>query len=106
MQQAVDDVAKYWDYINQNFLVETTASIGHLREFIQAEVGSQLQANELMAANGMKPAKVVIQSTKLKNHLSTLQNDGKLDITPRTKDVNHLMWVLGWKHTVRGWEER
>lgn len=106
LQSAIDDVGMYWDYINNNYLIESTATVGHLRDFIQSEVGVQLEGNKLLIDSGLKPTKVIIQSVKLKNHLIGLQNEGKLDITPKSKDINQIMWTLGWKHTTKGWEER
>jgi hypothetical protein len=106
IQEAVDAVGNYWDYINVNFLMESTASMGHLKEFIGSEAGYQLNANSLLVNHGLAPTKIIISSTKLKNFMVGLQNEGKLDVTPRTKDTNHMMWILGWKHTVKGWEER
>lgn len=106
IQEAIDHLGEYWDYVNTNYLAEGTATIGHLHNLIEQEAGTQLKANELLVANGMDGQNILISPQKLKDYLNTLQNEGKLDITPRTKDINKLMNTLGWKLTTRGWEQK
>lgn len=106
IQDAVDHLGEYWSYINANYLAEGTATIGHLHKLIEQEAGTQLKANELLVSNGMQTQKIIIGAQKVKDYLCTLQNEGKLDITPRTKDITRLMNTLGWKLTTKGWEQR
>ncbi len=106
IQTAIDFVGEYWKYINENYFNDFTATLAHLRDFIMREAGVQLEINEKRLEMGEKPVMVIVCPKRLKAHLQLLQNEGKLDITPKNKDVNELMWKLGWKLTTLGWVQR
>ncbi|NJN13115.1 MAG: hypothetical protein HC815_36420 [Richelia sp. RM1_1_1] len=104
-QDAVNFIAEYWNYMD-GYLETGSATQGHLQDFIQDEVGFQLKQNEILENKGLEPIEIIVQASKLKERLIFLQQTGSLEITPRTKDINNLMWELGWKLTTKGWMQR
>lgn len=105
-QNAIDYLGDYWEYINLKIFSESSATLGHLRNFINEEVGLMLSLNTKIIESGGVPHEILINPQKLKDRLVWLQNTGQLDITPRQKDINFLMWELGWKLSVKGWVQR
>jgi hypothetical protein len=106
INDAISCIGEYWKLINDNYLNDFSATMSHLRDFIYQEAGTQLEINEKRINLGEKSINIVIDATRLKNHLSVLQNEGKLDISPRNKDINDIMWRLGWKLGTIGWIQR
>jgi hypothetical protein len=105
-QEAIDFIAEYWQYMDEKYLKISSATLGYLSEFIQDEVGFKVEQNAILEKGGLETIPIVIPPSKLKERLNYLQSTGALDITPRTKDINNLMWELGWKLTTKGWVER
>ena len=106
IQFAVDYFEKYWKYSDLYIYGEFSATLEHLRIFIQEEVGILRELNDQLAKNGVKTQPVVISAKKLKDKIAALQSQGCLDITPGTKEIQTLMWELGFKLTTKGWIEK
>ncbi|MEO0970314.1 MAG: hypothetical protein AAFX80_18800, partial [Cyanobacteria bacterium J06639_18] len=106
VQEAIDFFGRYWEYIDKHFLSESSATLGHLKLFIEEEAGIILKANKTAIKEGIPTIRAIIQPQKLRERLNFLQQTGQLDISPKTKDINSLMWELGWKLTTEGWVER
>lgn len=105
-QEAINFFEDYWQHMDNKYFDTGSATLGHLAEFIQEEVGIKLQQNELLESKELQPIEIIIPPNTLKERLNYLQSTGALDITPKTRDINKLMWDLGWKLTTRGWLQR
>jgi hypothetical protein len=106
VQSAIDYLGDYWEFVKLKIFNESSATLAHLENFINEEVGIMLVLNERIIDSGGAPHHIFISPQKLKDRLTWLQNTGQLDITPRQKDINFLMWQLGWKLSTKGWMQR
>jgi hypothetical protein len=106
INQAITCLGEYWSYIDAKILNQVSATLEHLKEFIEEEVGMLLALNEKLKQNRQQPQEIILNATKLKSKLSQLQNEGKLDITPKQRDVNMLMDLLGWTLKKKGWIQK
>lgn len=105
-QEAIDFLFEYWKYMDDKFLDTLSATLGHLKEFVEDEVGVKLKQNELLEEKGLETIEVIISPSSLKERLNYLQATGSLDISPKTKDINSLMWEVGWRLTTKGWVQK
>ena len=106
IQEAVDFFGKYWEYCKAEVYSEFSATLEHLREFIHEETKSSREANQIIIQQGGKPKRIWIKAKRLKNKLDSLQAEGALDTTLRTKEIGQIMNQLGWKLTTQGWTEK
>ncbi|NEO74671.1 hypothetical protein, partial [Moorena sp. SIO3H5] len=106
IQEAVDFFGKYWEYARYEVYSEFSATLEHVRDFIEDETLSFRTVNQALVDKGLKPKPVYVIPKRLKQRLDELQNQGALDISPRPKDISQIMNQLGWKLTTKGWTEK
>ncbi len=99
-------MAEYWMYSDSRIYGEFNATMEHLRAFIESETSTIRELNNKLAQAKQKTHPIIVSARKVKDRLSFLQSEGSLDITPTTKDITNLMWLLGYKLTTKGWAER
>jgi hypothetical protein len=103
---AISYFENYWNYCDTVIFNEYSATLEHLKKFIEEETETLTYLNQQLIANGIKIQSVIIPAKKLKDRMSALQAEGSLDITPNNKDIQSLMWQLGFKLSTKGWVEK
>ncbi|GAA6621575.1 hypothetical protein [Scytonema sp. NUACC26] len=106
MQDAIDFFGNYWRYSDDCVYGQFSATLEHLRQFVDEETEQAKKVNEAIVEAGGRAVPIIINPKKLKDRLAFLQAEGSLDITPKTADITSLMWQMGYKLTTKGWLER
>lgn len=106
LQDGVDFFTQYWQYSDTQIYGEFSATLEHLRLFIEEEIGTLRDINEKFVLDGKPVTPLIISPARLKSKITELQSRGELDITPKTHVINDLMYQLGWKLSTKGWVER
>lgn len=102
--EATEYFAIYWEYID-NELVESSATVGFLKAFIDEQVGSQIALNQKMIAGGFAPNEIYLAPNKVKEKMLYHATRGELDINASNKEIAAIMQQLGWKLTTKGWKQ-
>lgn len=102
VQDAVDAIAKYWTWHQQNVEDSQFNTMRLLKEFIEEETAHQRKQNQVLGEDA-EPLR--ISAEKLKKRLDFLNAEGALDVTAKVTVVSGLMAQLGWKLNGRDWKE-
>lgn len=104
-QQAIDHLAKYYQWQHQHRANQYGATIQHLKDFVERETKTLIQANQLALFEGKKQLfEIVIEPRKLKSFLNNLTSSGYINDTITTSKLKDYMEFLGYELHRDGWK--
>ncbi|NJN09248.1 MAG: hypothetical protein HC815_15150 [Richelia sp. RM1_1_1] len=102
--EAIEYFDTYWQYIDSE-MIESSATIGLLKLFINEQVGREIAINQKLIAEGFSPNDIYLSPNKLKDKMLFHAARGELDISATNKEISEIMNQLGWKLTTKGWKQ-
>lgn len=100
--EAIEHITQYWEWHETHTKLNSSATIQHLRIFIDEEVGSLMRLNEELNYSN-NSLDITINPARLKDKLAQLQARGELDTSGKMKEIVQVMGQLGWRLSPRGW---
>lgn len=105
IQQAIDAVALYWNWISTLSDEYGSNTKRLLNELIDQHLGSTRELQQIQRSHGFRTEPLTISAEKVKMFLDEQQRKGTLDVTPKNHVVTKIMRQLGWKRKGYYWEE-
>lgn len=94
IDNAIEVIAKYWEWYELNIASAYGATHKILKDFIEDETKKAREVNESL---GYEAALLEVNPERLKKHINWASSQGMLDITPTPSVIANCMADIGWQ---------